>query len=623
MSLSIKELYYTKDKSINNVNLADGNYVVNRGDGWILSRQNQNLGGNISNNGCTAIVGDLRIRETATPYYYPTASFNEEYIRNNVQNVFANFTEASEIPIGFEFSKTAPSNKGLYMYLQYTYIRYEIIKVLRNTVIERAVLYVPSLGYAKSIEFNSGEQIDKNFYFTSEDKCILNEKFIYKKIAETTTAKESNDSNNTTNLNTSQTILPYPNGLYVINKGDGYMRTNDKDLIGTLLIETNTSGSIIQPRLRNTTRPLFNTSNPTLFSQEYTEARLNDAFNIQLFNTSTTLFKFVEEAPDNKNISMKAYNTYEKYELINYQNGNIADKAEYYLPSLGKCEVSDAPSPQAPVVETPVEQDGFIQTGPNENIIVGVINPSENIEEISTPIPDDYTYNIPTSIQNNACYVLFTVNTTGVYKINAQNNLPPLIIYESIGSDNMNIQSNTLSNNNIKAINYITGTDSSNAESYLIVSLIKNKNYYIRIPQISSSTTNQLIFKRELGNISDLANSTVNILDNLNTSGTHYYTRQSPDVGNYISYQLTIPGDFNNIASSIFSFRTRNNQGIGTLYRLTESINGYNLITIKNYSDLLNNVEPISLLNGATYIFRVKVTELNNYNIIFDAYRNS
>nr|4EN6_A Chain A, Hemagglutinin components HA-22/23/53 [Clostridium botulinum]4EN7_A Chain A, Hemagglutinin components HA-22/23/53 [Clostridium botulinum]4EN8_A Chain A, Hemagglutinin components HA-22/23/53 [Clostridium botulinum]4EN9_A Chain A, Hemagglutinin components HA-22/23/53 [Clostridium botulinum] len=203
MSLSIKELYYTKDKSINNVNLADGNYVVNRGDGWILSRQNQNLGGNISNNGCTAIVGDLRIRETATPYYYPTASFNEEYIKNNVQNVFANFTEASEIPIGFEFSKTAPSNKSLYMYLQYTYIRYEIIKVLQNTVTERAVLYVPSLGYVKSIEFNSEEQIDKNFYFTSQDKCILNEKFIYKKIDDTITVKESKNSNNNINFNTS------------------------------------------------------------------------------------------------------------------------------------------------------------------------------------------------------------------------------------------------------------------------------------------------------------------------------------------------------------------------------------------------------------------------------------
>ncbi|WP_039240996.1 botulinum neurotoxin hemagglutinin HA70 subunit [Clostridium botulinum] len=618
MSLSIKELYYTKDKSINNVNLADGNYVVNRGDGWILSRQNQNLGGNISNNGCTAIVGDLRIRETATPYYYPTASFNEEYIRNNVQNVFANFTEASEIPIGFEFSKTAPSNKGLYMYLQYTYIRYEIIKVLRNTVIERAVLYVPSLGYAKSIEFNSGEQIDKNFYFTSEDKCILNEKFIYKKIAETTTAKESNDSNNTTNLNTSQTILPYPNGLYVINKGDGYMRTNDKDLIGTLLIETNTSGSIIQPRLRNTTRPLFNTSNPTLFSQEYTEARLNDAFNIQLFNTSTTLFKFVEEAPDNKNISMKAYNTYEKYELINYQDGNIADKAEYYLPSLGKCEVSDAPSPQEPVVETPVDQDGFIQTGPNENIIVGVINPSENIEEISTPIPDDYTYNIPTSIQNNECYVLFKVNTTGVYKITTKNNLPPLIIYEAIGSSNRNMNLNNLSNDNIKAIKYITGLNRSDAKSYLVVSLFKDKNYYIRIPQIPSSTTNQINFKRDLENLQILADSTVNIIDNLNSSGLHYYTRQSPDVGDYISYEFIIPGNFNNKDKSNLILYTTNNQSNGDLYRVTESINGYNLINIKSYSSLLNNNESIQLLNGAIYILKVKITQLNNYNIRFN-----
>lgn len=618
MSLSIKELYYTKDKSINNVNLADGNYVVNRGDGWILSRQNQNLGGNISNNGCTAIVGDLRIRETATPYYYPTASFNEEYIRNNVQNVFANFTEASEIPIGFEFSKTAPSNKGLYMYLQYTYIRYEIIKVLRNTVIERAVLYVPSLGYAKSIEFNSGEQIDKNFYFTSEDKCILNEKFIYKKIDDATLAKESNNLNNNMNFNTSQTILPYPNGLYVINKGDGYMRTNDKDLIGTLLIESNTSGSIIQPRLRNTTRPIFNTSNPTLFSQEYTEARLNDAFNIQLFNTSTALFKFVEEAPDNKNISMKAYNTYEKYELINYQNGNIGDKAEYYLPSLGKCEVSDAPSPQAPVVETPVEQDGFIQTGPNENIIVGVINPSENIEEISTPIPDDYTYNIPTSIQNNGCYVLFKVNTTGVYKITTKNNLPPLIIYEAIGSSNRNMNLNNLSNDNIKAIKYITGLNRSDAKSYLVVSLFKDKNYYIRIPQIPSSTTNQINFKRDLGNLQILADSTVNIIDNLNSSGLHYYTRQSPDVGDCISYEFIIPGNFNNKDKSNLILYTTNNQSNGDLYRVTESINGYNLINIKSYSSLLNNNESIQLLNGAIYILKVKIAQLNNYNIRFN-----
>ncbi|MCS4517243.1 hypothetical protein JTS93_18875 [Clostridium botulinum] len=94
--------------------------------------------------------------------------------------------------------------------------------------------------------------------------------------------------------------MPYSNGLYVINKGDGYIRTNDKDLIGTLLIEAGSSGSIIQPRLRNTTRPLFTTSNDTKFSQQYTEERLKDAFNVQLFNTSTSLFKFVEEAPSDK-----------------------------------------------------------------------------------------------------------------------------------------------------------------------------------------------------------------------------------------------------------------------------------------------------------------------------------
>ncbi|KEI84006.1 hemagglutinin [Clostridium botulinum] len=618
MNSSIKKIYNDiQEKVINysdTIDLADGNYVVSRGDGWILSRQNQILGGSVISNGSTGIVGDLRVNDNAIPYYYPTPSFNEEYIKNNIQTVFANFTEANQIPIGFEFSKTAPSNKNLYMYLQYTYIRYEIIKVLQHEIIERAVLYVPSLGYVKSIEFNPGEKINKDFYFLTNDKCILNEQFLYKKILETTKNIPTNNIFNS-KVSSTQRVLPYSNGLYVINKGDGYIRTNDKDLIGTLLIEAGSSGSIIQPRLRNTTRPLFTTSNDAKFSQQYTEERLKDAFNVQLFNTSTSLFKFVEEAPSNKNICIKAYNTYEKYELIDYQNGSIVNKAEYYLPSLGYCEVTNAPSPESEVVKTQVAEDGFIQNGPEEEIVVGVIDPSENIQKINTAISDNYTYNIPGIVNNNPFYILFTVNTTGIYKINAQNNLLPLKIYEVIGSGNRNFQSGNLCDDDIKAINYITGFDSPNAKSYLVVLLNKDKNYYIRVPQTSSNIENQIQFKREEGDLRNLMNSSVNIIDNLNSTGAHYYTRQSPDVHDYISYEFTVPGNFNNKDTSNIRLYTSYNQGIGTLFRVTETIDGYNLINIQQNLNLLNSTQSIRLLNGAIYILKVEVTELNNYNI--------
>ncbi len=61
MNSSIKKIYNDiQEKVINysdTIDLADGNYVVRRGDGWILSRQNQILGGSVISNGSTGIVG--------------------------------------------------------------------------------------------------------------------------------------------------------------------------------------------------------------------------------------------------------------------------------------------------------------------------------------------------------------------------------------------------------------------------------------------------------------------------------------------------------------------------------------------------------------------------------------
>lgn len=177
------------------------------------------------------------------------------------------------------------------------------------------------------------------------------------------------------------------------------------------------------------------------------------------------------------------------------------------------------------------------------------------------------------------------------------------------------MQAGNLCNNNIKAINYITGVDNPNAKSYLVVLLNKDKNYYIRVPQTSPNIENQIKFKREEGDLRNLMNSSVNIIDNLNSTGAHYYTRQSPDVGNYISYEFTVPGNFNNKDTSNIRLYTSNNQGIGTLFRVIETIDGYKLIGIRQNLHLLNNTNSIRLLNGAIYILKVEVTELNNYNI--------
>lgn len=334
-----------------------------------------------------------------------------------------------------------------------------------------------------------------------------------------------------------------------------------------------------------------------------------------MFNTSTALFKFVEEAPANKNICIKAYNTYEKYELVEYRNGTIINSAQYYLPSLGYSEVIDVPSSGAPVVETPIVETQFIQKGPEEEIVIGVISPDENIQQINTAISESYTYDIPDIVGKKPFYILFTVNNTNFYKISAEDNSVPLKIYEVIGSGNRNMQDGNLSNDNIKAINYITGFDFSDKD-YLIVQLFKGKNYYIRVPQISPTIKTKIIFKNEhRSNINLLGNSTVNILNNLNSPGLSYYTRLSPDINKHISYEFTVPGTFNNKDTSNVRLYTSDNQGLGNLYRVTESHQGYSLSPIKNNFNVLNNTESVNLLKGVTYILNIKVTQVNNYNI--------
>lgn len=486
-------MYDLNNKSIINKQeneLDNGIYLNIRGDGWILSSSTDKLTGTLVPPGEKALFDHSLTNDESKIFIYPTSTITESRAMNILNYTLdLDITSSHENKtIGSWLEATAPPDKYLYMTLVRTYIRYDIIKVENRKVVERAVIYRPSIAYADYQEFKQGESLNDNSLFDS-DRCILEETSIIMPAIESKPNSEILDG-----LDIKMPLINrfYPDGTYILNRGDGYLRKNDVDFYGGLYIKSGIQCTALDPRIKtNIIIDRFYRSSNSSYTKGTAGALISKTFGTPLtIDREARGYWHTSEYDSQKDKYMKMYIMRSKYEVVECENNKIKNYALLYKQSIGTHKLKAVNKGEK------IEQRSLFQTNetmiaPKKEYYIMELNyEKERISKIDLPIKDDidYTVKVPENDVDKLKdhNLLFKVETDGYYRIGVDYSKKSCEIYKLIGTANRNYEQNKLLNynytvsSNYKGLEYILGDKKFEKENFNLVYLSSSEVYCIK-----------------------------------------------------------------------------------------------------------------------------------------------
>lgn len=486
-------MYDLNNKSIINKpenDLDNGIYLNIRGDGWILSSSTDKLTGTLVPPGEKALFDHSLTNDESKILIYPTSTITESKAINILKYTLdLDITSSHENKtIGSWLEATAPPDKYLYMTLVRTYIRYDIIKVENRTIVERAVIYRPSIAYADYQQFKQGEKLNDNSLFDS-DRCVLQETSIIMPAIESNPNPEILDG---LDIKMPSINRFYPDGTYILNRGDGYLRKNDVDFYGGLYIKSGIQCTALDPRIKtNIIIDRFYRSSNCSHTKGTAGALISKTFGTPLIiDREARGYWHTSEYDSQKDKYMKMYIMRSKYEIVECENNKIKNYALLYKQSIGTHKLKTVNKGEK------IEQESLFQTNetmiaPKKEYYIMELNyEKERISKIDLPINDniDYTVTVPDKNEDKLKdhNLLFKVAKDGYYRIGVEYTKKSCEIYKLIGTANRNYEQNKLLNynaavaSNYKGLEYIVGDKKFEKENFNLVYLNSSDIYCIK-----------------------------------------------------------------------------------------------------------------------------------------------
>lgn len=156
-----------------NVNLSDGLYTLDYGDGWVKGGDAGFIGSIIVPDGTTGIFSkDHTEGFSDTVIRQKSASFTTGYISVVVESAYGT-TSTEGISTEIYQSITAPKGKNLFVKVQGTYRKIDVIRVEDGNIIDWAETYKPTSYAFRQLEYANGERVDQTKLYERETNCIL------------------------------------------------------------------------------------------------------------------------------------------------------------------------------------------------------------------------------------------------------------------------------------------------------------------------------------------------------------------------------------------------------------------------------------------------------------------
>jgi hypothetical protein len=133
-------------------------------------------------------------------------------------------------------------------------------------------------------------------------------------------------------INQKQAKSGLSDGLYTIDRGDGWVLGKDKGFIKSIIVPSGTIGILSTIKEIETTHTITKQTSTT-FGPDFLKMTIKAGFGISIGEGKYEEIYKTISAPADKNIFAKVQETYRRFEIVRVKRGNIIDSAIMYQPT--------------------------------------------------------------------------------------------------------------------------------------------------------------------------------------------------------------------------------------------------------------------------------------------------
>ncbi len=167
------ENYNSRKARSEGVDLADGTYVVDRKDGWILGGDKGFLQSIIIPAGATGTISTSKTRSASNSFsVVASAGFDLDFVSAAVKAGYGYSTETAST-ISIDQSITAPEDKSLFVKAQTVHRRFDTVNIRNNQIVDMASTYIPVSHTLTKMEFEPGTRVNQSRLFEKVTRNIF------------------------------------------------------------------------------------------------------------------------------------------------------------------------------------------------------------------------------------------------------------------------------------------------------------------------------------------------------------------------------------------------------------------------------------------------------------------
>ncbi len=167
------ENYNSRKARSEGVDLADGTYVVDRKDGWILGGDKGFLQSIIIPAGATGTISTSKTRSASNSFsVVASAGFDLDFVSAAVKAGYGYSTETAST-ISIDQSITAPEDKSLFVKAQTVHRRFDTVNIRNNQIVDMASTYIPVSHTLTKMEFEPDTRVNQSRLFEKVTRNIF------------------------------------------------------------------------------------------------------------------------------------------------------------------------------------------------------------------------------------------------------------------------------------------------------------------------------------------------------------------------------------------------------------------------------------------------------------------
>ncbi len=126
-------------------------------------------------------------------------------------------------------------------------------------------------------------------------------------------------------------IYELPDGIYVLNRGTGWVLGEDASLLTSSIVSKGTSSTVSTTKSMSTTHTAITGATATL-NFEFVKASIDTTYRYNVSSDESIAAGFTVSAPADKDVYVKLYATYNRFDTIKVEGGKIVEHTSTYSP---------------------------------------------------------------------------------------------------------------------------------------------------------------------------------------------------------------------------------------------------------------------------------------------------